>query len=273
MRRREQLANQAAANGTLRSGGFNASVYKLTEELFIDAGTGIIADFLGLASDVGNAPEALDWLEQKFGETIVQVSSGIERSLREGPSAVHVLGDHMTRAIPQAANRLKQDAAMAFGRVRLRMRRPVETTTASPTGEVRHFFISHAGEDRVDFVDLLVEELTGRGHSIWHSEFELAIGDGLLRRIDEGLRMSRYGVAILSPDFFRKPWPRAELDGLAARSMAEGRKVILPVWHKLGHDEIASHSPVLAGLVGISTGAGVQTVADAILAAAKDLRP
>jgi hypothetical protein len=231
--RRQHLTNQAVANGTLRSGGFNASVYRLTEELFIDAGAGIIADFLGLASDVGNTPEALDWLEQKFAATIVQVSDGIARSLREGPGAVRVLGDHVTRAIPQAANHLKQDAAIAFGRVRLRMRRPAEASVAGTPGEKRDFFISHAGEDRMDVVDLLVEELTGRGRSVWYSEFELTIGDGLLRRIDDGLRTSRYGVVVLSPDFFRKPWPR----------------------------------------VGISSGAGVQAVADAIGAAAKDLAP
>jgi TIR domain len=51
--------------------------------------------------------------------------------------------------------------------------------------------------------------------------------------IDDGLRRSRYGVVILSPDFFRKGWPKEELDGLVTRQTSEGRKVILPVWHNV----------------------------------------
>src|SRR5205814_7280951 len=132
--------------------------------------------------------------------------------------------------------------------------------------QTRDFFIAHAGEDRPEFVGPFVEELSvRRGKTVWYSEFELTLGDSLLRKIDEGLRMSRHGVVVLSHNFFRKPWPRAELDGLAARAAVEGRKVILPVWHGLGHAELVEYSPSLAGLVGIETSRGIPVVADAII--------
>ena len=42
---------------------------------------------------------------------------------------------------------------------------------------------------------------------------------------------SRFGVVILSPAFFAKDWPQWELEALVAKENAEGRKVILTVWH------------------------------------------
>jgi hypothetical protein len=40
---------------------------------------------------------------------------------------------------------------------------------------------------------------------------------------------------VLSPAFFRKHWPQAELDALAQREV-EGQKVILPVWYNVTTD-------------------------------------
>ena len=67
---------------------------------------------------------------------------------------------------------------------------------------------------------------------MWIDESELFVGDSLRAKIDEGLAQSQFGIVILSPSFFSKHWPQAELDGLAARE-ANGEKRILPVWHNL----------------------------------------
>jgi hypothetical protein len=56
---------------------------------------------------------------------------------------------------------------------------------------------------------------------------------------------------ILSPDFFKKNWPRRELAGLAAREDAEERKIILPVWHNVGQKDIPNLSPILAAALGV----------------------
>ncbi|TEU12597.1 MAG: toll/interleukin-1 receptor domain-containing protein, partial [Anaerolineales bacterium] len=93
-------------------------------------------------------------------------------------------------------------------------------------------FISHTWEDKEDIARPLAEALRQKGLRVWYDEFTLTLGDSLRRSIDHGLAQSRYGVVILSPNFFTKEWSQKELDGLAAREVS-GEKVILPVWHNV----------------------------------------
>jgi hypothetical protein len=113
-------------------------------------------------------------------------------------------------------------------------------------------FISHASEDKDDFVRPLVEALEASGFDVWYDEFSLKVGDSLRRSIDRGLSNSRYGIVVLSGAFFDKNWPQYELDGLVAKEM-EGRKVILPIWHKVSKDEVMRYSLSLADKVAINT--------------------
>lgn len=87
-------------------------------------------------------------------------------------------------------------------------------------------FISHASEDKGEIVRPLVDALVSAGYRVWYDEFTLTIGDSLRRSIDKGLAQSKYGLVILSPNFFAKNWPQTELDGLAARER-NGNKVVL----------------------------------------------
>ncbi len=105
------------------------------------------------------------------------------------------------------------------------------------------FFISHASEDK-DYVRPLAEKLIKSGKKVWLDELILTIGDSLRRRIDEGLKNSKFGIVILSTDFFKKNWTQHELDGLVAREM-NGSKVILPIWHKITKDDLLNYSPSL----------------------------
>jgi hypothetical protein len=90
------------------------------------------------------------------------------------------------------------------------------------------------------------------GYKIWYDEFQLKIGDSLRKKIDEGLKLSKYGIGVLSRDFFRKNWTEYELNGLVAREM-NGVKVILPIWHNVTRDEVLSFSPTLADKVALNT--------------------
>lgn len=113
-------------------------------------------------------------------------------------------------------------------------------------------FISHAGEDKDEFVRPLARELEGLGFRVWYDEFQLKVGDSLRRSIDRGLVNSRYGVVVLSSAFFEKNWPQYELDGLVARE-ASGSKVVLPIWHKVSKDQVMSYSPPLADKVALNS--------------------
>lgn len=133
-----------------------------------------------------------------------------------------------------------------------------------PQSENPDVFISYASEDR-EFAQALAENLVSRGLTVWYDRFVLRLGDRLQQVIDRGLSTSRYGVVILSRSFFKKNWPQRELEGLLARESADGRKVILPVWHQLTFEEVVAYSPIIAGLLAVSTEVGIDSVAEQIL--------
>ena len=91
-------------------------------------------------------------------------------------------------------------------------------------------FISHASEDKEDFVRPLTEALQRRGVRVWYDEFELKLGNSLTDSINKGLQKSRYGIIVCSPAFFKKEWANYELKSLLMRQMSSER-VILPIWH------------------------------------------
>lgn len=102
--------------------------------------------------------------------------------------------------------------------------RPVDATHAGDLGTGRaadvgyDVFISHATEDKEEIVRPLATALVVRGLRVWYDEFELRIGDSLRRKIDAGLANSRFGVVVLSPNFFAKNWPQ----GLLCQGEARG---------------------------------------------------
>ena len=124
-------------------------------------------------------------------------------------------------------------------------------------------FISHASEDKAAVARPLAKALTKLGLVVWLDEFELTVGDSLRRSIDRGLMGSRYGAVVLSPHFFRKEWPQKELDGLVALEDGSG-KVILPIWHQVGREEVRKYSPVLADRLASNTLFGISAVANDI---------
>jgi hypothetical protein len=127
-------------------------------------------------------------------------------------------------------------------------------------------FICHASEDKNDFARPLAEALREAGVSVWFDEFSLKLGDSLRASIDYGLANSRYGITVLSPHFFAKHWPAQELNGLASCEV-NGTKVILPVWHNVGFEEVRQFSPTLADRVAANSREGMQYVLSQIVTA------
>ena len=101
----------------------------------------------------------------------------------------------------------------------------------APQDEEREFdvFISHASEDKDEIVRPLATALRDGGLKVWYDEFELRIGDSLRRKIDMGLAKSRFGVVVMSKEFFRKGWTNYELDGIVTRAVG-GEQVLLPIF-------------------------------------------
>lgn len=130
-------------------------------------------------------------------------------------------------------------------------------------------FVSYASEDRQDFVEELAFRLQSNGLTVWYDNFELKLGDSLTESINEGLSNSAYGVVVLSPHFFSKSWPQRELRAMLSRE-EDGRKLVLPVWHKLTRDRVMEHSSFLADKLAVLSNRGVDAVVDEIL---KVIRP
>ena len=107
-------------------------------------------------------------------------------------------------------------------------------------------FVSHAYEDKVEFVDEFVEELKKLDIKVWYDTDKLKLGDSMRKKIDIGLSKSKYGIVVLSPNYIKdgKYWTAAELNGLFQMESI-GRKII-PIWHKLSKKEIMEYSPMIA---------------------------
>ncbi len=118
-------------------------------------------------------------------------------------------------------------------------------------------FICHASEDKDGFVRQLAIALVQAGWGVWYDELSLKVGDSLRRAIDRGLIEARHGIVVLSPSFFSKNWPSYELDGLVAKEMISGDKVIIPLWHGVESEEVASYSPPLSNRVALRSDMGM----------------
>jgi hypothetical protein len=129
-------------------------------------------------------------------------------------------------------------------------------------------FISHASEDKEEFVRPLAERLRGLGLRVWYDEFTLTVGDSLRRSIDRGLAQSRFGVVVISQSFLKKEWPQKELDGLTAREI-DGVKVILPVWHKIKPEQVRAYSPTLMDRLAATSDKGLDYVTQQIMQAVR----
>ena len=120
-------------------------------------------------------------------------------------------------------------------------------------------FLSYASEDCDAVVQLLATTLKRLGLKVWYDKMELRVGDRLRKKIDEGLAKCRYGVVILSTNFFSKHYPELELAGLAQREH-DGENVILPVWTNVDAQEVRSYSPPLADRVAVKWKDGIDAV-------------
>lgn len=115
-------------------------------------------------------------------------------------------------------------------------------------------FVSHAWEDKESFVDEFVQALRDKKLKVWYDTQKMKWGDSMRSKIDEGLRHSKFGVAVLSPDYIAdgKYWTKAELDGLFQLESING-KMLLPIWHNLTKKQVMDFSPIIAGKLAMNT--------------------
>jgi hypothetical protein len=261
--RQRAIANARAAGGSLRSSNYFTDVVNAAAELWREAAAGIIADHLAIANDIGAGAEEIDGLRDRVSRIFSEAQHDTVSWINELIAGQSAFWKPLVDRFCTVVSETHRNAEIAFGREKLRSQTAASKRQPSgqPQPSRRDFFLSHAFEDKDSIARPLGDELKQRGHSVWFDEYELTVGDSLRQKIDRGLVESRFGIVVLSPSFFAKLWTRYELDGLVAKSMVEDRKIILPVWHRIGRDEIARHSPTLADLIGVDSARGIDHVA------------
>lgn len=120
--------------------------------------------------------------------------------------------------------------------------------------ETYDVFVSHAWEDKESFVDEFVSELEKQDIKVWYDKQRIKWGDSMRARIDDGLRKSRFGIAVISPDYIAegKYWTKAELDGLFQLESING-KMLLPIWHNITKQQVMNYSPIIASKLAMTT--------------------
>lgn len=126
----------------------------------------------------------------------------------------------------------------------------------------KKLFISHASEDKDDFVRPLAETLKV-DFKVWYDEYELIMGCSLLEEISKGLANCDFGVVVLSKHFFAKNWPQQELNGLFALEEKD-KKIILPIWKGVSKEDVTGYSPILADRMAAKAEDGVEKVVNEI---------
>ena len=107
-------------------------------------------------------------------------------------------------------------------------------------------FVSHANDNKEEFVNALTTELSRLGISIWYDANILDWGDNWKLQIANGLKKCRFGIVVISPEFLGREWTEKELNELLQRQNATGEKVILPLLYKMTVADMKKQYPKLA---------------------------
>ena len=111
----------------------------------------------------------------------------------------------------------------------------------------RDIFICHAHEDKSEVVSPLVLALEKEDINCWVDEGEIQWGDSITQKINEGLKVSRFVIVVLSVAFLGKNWPKRELNAIMNIEASSGKVKILPllVGDKNAREKILMEFPLI----------------------------
>lgn len=128
------------------------------------------------------------------------------------------------------------------------------------------FFISHASEDKEDFVRDLAETLIKSGANVFYDEFSIKLGDSLTDSINKGLKTTNNAILVLSNFFFEKSWTQAELQAIFHKARTTNYK-ILAIYHNISNKEVTEKYPLLSDIKGIDSKVGLNKIVDQLFKA------
>lgn len=141
-------------------------------------------------------------------------------------------------------------ASVAQRRTLDTVRRVVERE-AKRNPDLRDLFLCHAWDDRKGAAKELHDLLEALGVRVWFSEKDVPLGSSLLREIDKGLKNSRIGIVLVTPELLA----RLNAEGIADKELSAllATDRLIPVTHGATYDDLRDVSPLLASRSGLST--------------------
>jgi hypothetical protein len=126
--------------------------------------------------------------------------------------------------------------------------------------EIQDLFISHASEDKAQYIFPLVNALSDKGVTYWLDALEIGRGEHVVGKINEGLRTSRRLLLCLSKNFMERRWPLAEMESALAQQIDSGTSSVLPLILN-SRDEVLATYPLLRSLAFRVFDQGVESIA------------
>lgn len=125
-------------------------------------------------------------------------------------------------------------------------------------------FLSYASED-LQYANELVGALKAKGLNIWYAPLQLNPGDNLIRSIEEGMRISKCAILLLSKDYLSKNWTGFELDTLINQYIEDGKRVI-PIWKNINREDLSKSRLGLVNIFALNANDPLSKISDQIVA-------
>jgi RNA-directed DNA polymerase len=109
-------------------------------------------------------------------------------------------------------------------------------------------FLCHSSKDKETVVNHLEAALASAGVRVWLDAKQIAWGDNIVEKINEGLAKSKFVILVLSPAFVTSKWPVHEMNSVLSREITSGVPTALPliVGTAKEKEDILSLYPLLA---------------------------
>lgn len=128
------------------------------------------------------------------------------------------------------------------------------------------FFISHASEDKEDFVRDLAEMLIRSGANVFYDEYSIKLGDSITDSINKGLKTTNNAILVFSNFFFEKSWTVAELQAIFHKSRTTNYRIFI-IYHNISNTEVTEKYPLLSDIKGIDSKEGVNKIVNQLFEA------
>jgi type I restriction enzyme S subunit len=110
-------------------------------------------------------------------------------------------------------------------------------------------FISYASKDK-ELAQQIVAQLNALNYRVWFDQEQIKAGDSWWDAILDGINSSRCILPIVSKDYISERFVDQEIHMIEDKS---DNRQILPVWHNVSYDDVATLSPSFASRTAIST--------------------